>query len=131
MRKIHASIAVLSLLPIFAACHSASPLPAGTFVNQSDPAQVLELKLDPGQTPNVFIRVSMQTGANKYFGKTVGTYVFKTRDVTKGTFVWAKTRRDGNIHEVWLKSDTGKTWTLTVQPDGSLADSTGAVWRHS
>src|SRR5439155_9443831 len=132
MRYRHASMLVLLLLPVLSACQSGSnPAPIGTFINQSDPSQALELTLDPAQTPNVFIRISIKTGANKYFGKSVGTYTLKTQqDSSRGTFVWAKSLRDGSLYEVWFTADTGKTWTLTVQPDGGLVDSSGRTWRH-
>jgi len=132
MRYRHASMLVLLLLPVLSACQSGSnPAPIGTFLNQSDPSQLLELTLDAAQTPNVFIRISIKTGANKYFGKSVGTYTLKTQQESgRGTFVWAKSLRDGSLHEVWFTADTGKTWTLTVRSDGSLADSSGKMWRH-
>ena len=132
MRQAHAAMLFLFLLPMFSGCQSgAEPLPVGDFVNQSDPSQVLHLVLDPSQTTNVFIRVSIETGANKYFGKSVGTYTLKTQSDRKaGRFVWAKSPRDGSLHAVWFTSDDGNKWTLTVQPDGSFVDSSGVAWKH-
>ena len=133
MRQRHAAILGLLLLLALAGCQSgAGPLPVGTFINQSDPSQMIQLTLDPSQTTNVFIRVSIETGANKYFGKSVGTYVLKTREGTSaGTFVWAKSPRDGSLREVWLTAADGKKWTMSVTPDGSLVDSGGGAWRRS
>jgi hypothetical protein len=107
---------------LLSGCQSGSnPLPVGTFINQSDPTQVLELTLDPSQTPNVFIRISIETGANKYFGKSVGTYTLKTKhESSKGKFAyrvisWAKSRRDDSLHKFWFTAENGNTWTLAVQ----------------
>ena len=125
---------MLSLLfvPLLSGCQSgSSPLPIGAFVNQSDPSQVLELRLDSSQTPNFFIRISIETGANKYFGKSVGTYTLKGQhESSKGKFVWAKSPRAGSLREVWFTAENGKTWTLTVQTDGSFVDSSGVAWKR-
>jgi hypothetical protein len=126
---------LLSLLPLVAGCNSGStPLPVGTFVNQSDPAQVLELTLDPSQTPNPLVRMSMETGMNKYFGKSVGSYTLKTqRERNAGTFVWLTMSfrpPDGYVQQVWCTRDTGEKWALTLQPDGSLLDPRGGIWKH-
>src|SRR5437867_3114098 len=88
MRYRHASMLVLLLLLLLSGCQSgSSPAPIGTFINQSDPSQLLELTLVAAQTPNVFIRISIKTGANKYFGKSVGTYALKTQQESgRGTF---------------------------------------------
>jgi hypothetical protein len=135
MRYKHAPIFVLLLLPLLPGCQSgSSPLPVG--INQSDPTQVLELTLDPSQTPNVFIRISIETGANKYFGKSVGTYTLKTKhESSKGKFVyrvisWARSQRDDSLHEVWFTAENGNTWTLAVQVDGSFVDSSGVAWKR-
>src|SRR5215813_4441585 len=132
MRYKYAPIFVLLVLLLLSGCQSgSSPLPVGTFINQSDPTQVLELTLDPSQTPNVFIRISIETGANKYFGKSVGKYTLKTENgVGSGIFVWTKSLRDGSLEEVWFTGDDGKKWTIFVQPDGSLRDSSGVVWKR-
>ena len=137
MRYKHAPIFVLLLLPLLSGCQSgSSPLPVGTFINQSDPTQVLELTLDPSQTRNVFIRISIETGANKYFGKSVGTYTLKTKhESSKGKFVyrvisWARSRRDNSLHEVSFTAENGNTWTLAVQVDGSLVDSSDVAWKR-
>ena len=137
MRYKHAPIFVLLLLPLLSGCQSgSSPLPVGTFINQSDPTQVLELTLDPSQTSNVFIRISIETGANKYFGKSVGTYTLKTKHKSsKGKFVyrvisWARSQRDDSLHEVWFTAENGNTWTLAVQVDGSFVDSSGVAWKR-
>jgi hypothetical protein len=107
-------------------------LPVGTFVNQSDSSQMIQLTLDPSQTTNVFIRVSIETGVNKYFGKSVGTYALTTSEgKSAGTFVWAKTPRDGSLHEVWFTTNDGKRWEMAVTPDGALLDSSGVPWRRS
>jgi hypothetical protein len=133
MRQRHVAILGLLLLLLLAGCRSgAGPLPVGTFINQSDPSQMIQLTLDPSQTTNVFIRVSIETGANKYFGKSVGTYVLKTNHGSSGgTFLWAKSLRDGSLQDIWLTADTGKKWTLNVMPDGSLVDSNGGAWKRS
>ena len=137
MRYKHAPIFVLLILPLLSGCQSgSSPLPVGTFINQSDPTQVLTLTLDPSQTPNVFIRISIETGANKYFGKSVGIYTLKTKhESSKGKFVyrvisWARARRDDSLHDVWFTGENGDTWTLAVQVDGSLVDSSGVAWKR-
>ena len=133
MKQRHAAILGLLLLLALAGCQSgAGPLPVGTFINQNDPSQMIQLTLDPSQTTNVFIRVSIETGANKYFGKSVGTYALTTRQgKSDGTFVWAKSPRDGSLHEVWFTSKEGKRWDMAVTPDGSLVDSSGMAWRRS
>ena len=107
MRYKHAPLFALLLLPLVSGCYSGSgPLPLGTFVNQSDPTQVLQLTLDPSQTSNVLIRMSIETGANKYFGKSVGTYTMKTKSQSsKGKFVylvtsWGNARHPEGVHEV-------------------------------
>jgi hypothetical protein len=137
MRCKHAPIFVLLLLPLLSGCQSeSSPLPVGTFINQSDPTQVLELTLDPSQTANVFIRISIETGANKYFGKSEGTYTLKTKqESSKGKFVyrvisWQRSPRDDSLHKVWFTAENGNTWTLGVQVDGSFVDSSGVVWKR-
>ncbi len=136
MRYKHAPIFVLLLLPLLPGCQSgSSPLPVGTFINQSDPTQVLELTLDPSQTPNVFIRISIETGANKYFGKSVGTYTLKTKhESSKGRFVYvisrARSQRDDSLNKVWFTAGNGNTWTLAVQVDGSFVDSSGVAWKR-
>src|SRR5215471_20865442 len=136
MRYRHTPIFVLLLLPLLSGCQSgSSPLPVGTFINQSDPTQVLELTLDPSQTWNPFVRISIATGANKYFGKSVGTYTLKTKhESSKGKFVYvislARSRRDDRLHEVWFTAENGRTWTLAIQVDGSFVDSSGVVWKR-
>jgi len=137
MRYKHAPIFALLLLPLLSGCQSgSSPLPVGIFINESDPSQVLELTLDPSQTPNVLIRISIETGANKYFGKSVGTYTLKTKhESSKGTFVyrvisWERSPRDDGSHKVWFTAENGNTWTLTVQGDGSFVDSSGVGWKR-
>jgi len=108
----------------------ATTLPVGTFINQRDTTQSLELKPDPSQTSNVFIRASIETGVNRYFGKTVGTYVLTTSQGRRtGKFLWAKSLRDGSLHEVWFTGDDGTMWTLNVEEDGSLQDPVGVVWK--
>src|SRR5215510_8344088 len=115
MRYKHAPIFALLLLPLVSGCYSGSgPLPTGTFVNQSDPTQVLQLTLDPSQTSNVLIRMSIETGANKYVGKSVGTYTLKTNSQSsKGTFAyrvvsWGNSRLPEGVHEVSLTAENGK-----------------------
>jgi hypothetical protein len=111
-------------------CHGDNSLPVGTFINQHDTTQSLELNLDASQTSNVFIRASIKTGVNRYFGKTVGTYVLTTdRGRRFGKFLWAKTNGYGSIHEVWFTAEDGSTWTLNVEQDGSLQDPNGVVWK--
>src|SRR5215468_10856081 len=92
MQYKHTPMFVLLLLPLLSGCQSGSnplPLPIGTFINQSDPTQVLELTLDPSQTWNPFVRISIETGANKYVGKSVGTYTLKTKhESSKGKFAY-------------------------------------------
>jgi hypothetical protein len=123
---------LLFILLVFSGCQSgAGPLPLGTFVNESDRSQVLEITLDPSQTPNVLLRISMESRANHYFGKSLGKYVLKTdRGTATGTFVWAKSPCDGCLHEVWFTADAGKRWTMTVQPDSSLSDGNGVIWKR-
>jgi hypothetical protein len=130
MRSKRNLIPLLSGLLFVAGCQAgAVNLPVGTFINQRDARQSLELKLDPSKTPNVFIRASIETGANRYFGKTVGTYVWTTgKGRQTGTFIWAKSLGDG-LHVVWFTADDGRTWTLNVQEDGSLQDSAGVLWK--
>jgi hypothetical protein len=133
MRQRHAAILGLLVLLLLAGCQSgAGPLPVGTFINQSDSSQMIQLTLDPSQTTNVFIRVSIETGANKYFGKSVGTYALTTsHGKSGGTFVWAKSPRDGSLHEVWFTTQDGKRWEMSVMSDGSLMDSAGVLWSRS
>jgi hypothetical protein len=133
MRHKQAATLFLLLLGALSGCQSgAEPLPVGAFVNQSDPSQVLQLTLDPSQTTNVFIRVSIETGANKYFGKSVGTYVLRTSQGTSsGTFVWAKSIRDGSLQEVFFTAADGKRWEINVERDGSLRDAGGIAWKRS
>jgi hypothetical protein len=132
MRLVRNLCALLSVLLFGFGCEGASSLPVGTFINQRDTTQSLELKLDPSQTSNVFVRASIETGANRYFGKTVGTYVLTTNQGRRtGKFLWAKTLRDGSIHEVWFTADDGSTWALNVEGDGSMHDPTGVVWQPS
>src|SRR5262245_31093904 len=107
MRYKHVTLLVLVLLPLLSGCHSDSaPLPIGTFINQSDPSQVLELKLDPSKTSNVLIRMSIEMGTNKYVGKSVGTYTLKTKhENSKGTFAyivisWERSKRDDRLHKI-------------------------------
>ena len=90
MRYKHTLNFALLLLPLLSGCYSGSgAAPVGTFINQTDPTQVLQLTLDPSQTSNVLIRMSIETGANKYFGKSVGTYTLKTKSQSsKGTFAY-------------------------------------------
>jgi hypothetical protein len=138
MRYKHASMfGLLLLLPLFSGCHSGiRPLPVGTFVNQSDPSQELELTLDPSKTPNPFIRISIETGASKYVGKSVGTYMLKTQQgISKGTFAFTvitieNTPLDDSWHQVGFTAENGSTWKLTVQKDGSLLDSSGVAWKR-
>ena len=133
MRDRYAAMLLLLVSVSLAGCQSgAGPLPVGTFVNQSDSSQMIQLTLDPSQTTNVFIRVSIETGVNKYFGKSVGTYALTTsQGKSAGTFVWAKSPRDGSLHEVWFTAQDGKRWDMAVTSDGSLMDSTGVAWRRS
>lgn len=137
MRYKHAPIFALLLLPLVSGCYSGSgPLPVGTFVNQSDATQVLQLTLDPSQTSNVFIRMSIETGTNKYFGKSVGTYTLKTKNqISKGTFVyivisWGNSRLPEGVHEVSFAAENGNTWTLAFKADGSFVDSSGVAWKR-
>ena len=122
---------VLSILLFVSGCQGgAATLRVGTFINQRDTTQSLELKQDASQTPNVFIRASIKTGVNRYFGKTVGTYVLTTNQGRRtGKFVWTKSLRDGSLHEVWFTEDDGRTWTLNVEGNGSLQDPVGVVWK--
>ena len=137
MRYKRTPIFVLLLLPLLSGCQSgSSPLPIGTFINQSDPTQVLELTLDPSQTRNPFIRVSIETGANKYVGTSVGTYTLKTKqESSKGKFAylvitWRRPDEDTRRHDVRFTAENGKSWTLAVQLDGSLVDSSGVTWKR-
>ena len=133
MRERYAAMLSVLVLVLLSGCQSgAGPLPVGTFINQTDPNQMIQLTLDPSQTTNVFIRVSIETGANKYFGKSVGTYALTTsQNKSAGTFVWAKSPRDGSLHEVWFTAKDGKRWEMAVTSDGALVDSTGVAWRRS
>jgi hypothetical protein len=74
MRYPYVAICLLAAVSaLLSGCQSGStPLPVGKFVNQQDPSRVLQLTLDSSQTSNVFIRISIETGANKYFGKAWG-----------------------------------------------------------
>jgi hypothetical protein len=137
MRYKSAPIFVLLLLPLLSGCQSgSSPLPVGSFINQSDPTQVLDLTLDPSQTWNPIVRITIATGANKYVGKSVGTYTLKTKhESSKGKFVyrvisWEKSPRDDRLHQVWFTAENGNTWTLTIQVDGSFVDSGGVAWKR-
>ena len=137
MRYKHAPLFALLLLPLVSGCYSGSgPLPVGTFINQSDPTQVLQLTLDPSQTSNVLIRMSIETGANKYFGKSVGTYTLKTKSQSsKGTFAyivisWANSRHPEGVHEVSFAAEDGNIWTLAFKADGSFVDSSGVTWKR-
>lgn len=130
MRSTWNLLPFLSILLFVSGCQGGAALPVGTFINQRDTTQSLELKPDASQTPNVFIRASIETGANRYFGKTVGTYVISTGQGRRtGKFLWAKSLRDGSLHEVWFTADDGRTWTLNVEEDGSLQDPAGVVWK--
>jgi hypothetical protein len=106
------------------------------YINQSDATQMLQLTLDPSQTSNPFIRMSIKTGANKYVGKSVGTYILKTNsESSKGTFTyltisWGNSRLPEGVHEVWFTGENGKSWTLAFKADGSFVDSSGAAWKH-
>ena len=142
MRYKHAPLFALLLLPLVSGCYSgccysgSGPLPVGTFVNQSDPSQVLQLTLDPSQTWNPFIRMSIVTGANKYVGKTVGTYTLKTNSQSsKGTFAylvisWGNSRLPEGVHEVSFAAENGNIWTLAFKEDGSFVDSSGVAWKR-
>jgi hypothetical protein len=53
-----------------------------------------------------------------------GRYFLEKRDgTTKGRFT-----RDEHTYN--LKDEGGKEWNLTIQPDLSLRDQNGVVWRH-
>src|SRR5215470_12290012 len=119
MRYKHAPIFVLLLLPLLSGCQSgSSPLPVGTFINQNDPTQVLELTLDSSQTWNPFVRISIATGASKYVGKSVGIYTLKTKhESSKGKFdyrviTWGNSRQPEGVHEVSFTAENGNIWTL-------------------
>jgi hypothetical protein len=122
---------LLSILLCVSGCQGgAGTLPVGTFINQRDTTQSLELKQDASQTSNVFIRASIESGANKYFGKTVGTYVLTTGQSRRtGKFLWAKSPGDRSVHEVWFNADDGTAWTLSVEGDGTLKGPGGIVWK--
>ena len=137
MRYKHAPIFALLLLPFLSGCYSGSgPLPVGTYINQSDATQMLQLTLDPSRTSNPFIRMSIKTGANKYVGKSVGTYILKTQsEKRKGTFAyltisWGNSRLPEGVHEVSFTGENGKIWTLAFKADGSFVDSTGVAWKR-
>src|SRR5215510_5352832 len=137
MRYNNAPIFVMLLLPLLSGCQSgSSPLPVATFINQSDPTQVLELTLDPSQTWNPFVRMSIATGANKYVGKSVGIYTLKTKDESsKGKFVyrvisWGNSRLPEGVHEVSFTAENGNIWTLAFKADGSFVDSSGVAWKR-
>ena len=137
MRYKHAPLFALLLLPLVSGCYSGSgPVPLGTFVNQSDSTQVLQLTLDPSQTWNPFIRMSIETGANKYVGKSVGTYTLKTKSQSsKGTFAyrvisWGNSQLPEGVHEVSFAAENGNTWTLAFNADGSFVDSSGVAWKR-
>jgi hypothetical protein len=108
----------------------------GTFINQSDATQVLQLTLDPSQTSNPLIRMSIETGANKYLGKSVGTYTLKTKtESSKGRFVylvisWGNSRLPEGVHEVSFTAENGSIWTLAFKADGSFVDSSGVAWKR-
>ena len=131
MRYIFGLTTLFALL-LFSGCQSAAgTLPVGTFINRTDSSQVLQLTLDPSQTPNMLLRVSIETGANRYFGKSVGRFVLRTdRAAVSGKFLWAKSLRDGTLHGVWFTADDGRTWEMNVLPDASLLDSAGVVWQR-
>jgi hypothetical protein len=132
MRQRNAVMPILLFLLLSGCQAGAGPLPVGTFINRSDSSQMIQLTLDPSQTTNVFIRVSIETGANKYFGKSVGTYALTTSEgKSAGTFVWAKSPRDGSLHDVWFTTKDGKRWEMAVTPDGALVDSSGVAWLRS
>src|SRR5262245_58831303 len=137
MRYKHAPLFALLLLPFVSGCYSGSgPRPVGTFVNQYDTTQVLQLTLDPSQTSNVLIRTSIEMGANKYVGKSVGTYTLKTKSQSsKGTFSyrvvsWGNSWQTEGVHEVSFAAENGKIWTLAFKADGSFVDSSGVAWKR-
>jgi hypothetical protein len=97
---------------------------------------VLQLTLDPSKTPNPFMRMSIETGANKYVGKSVGTYTLKTESQSsKGTFVflvitWGNSRLPKGVHEVSFTAENGNVWTLAFNARGSFVDSSGVAWKR-
>ena len=134
MRYERAAMLLLIACLLLEGCQSGlGSLPVGRFTNQSDPGQVLELVLDPSQTSNPFIRISIETGANKYVGKSVGRYTLKTNEGSaSGIFVLQVITfgdRKG-VPAVWFTADNGAKWTLTVRPDGSMVDSKGTAWKR-
>jgi hypothetical protein len=57
------------------------------------------------------------------FTEPQGYYFLQTSGPpAKGRF----TRNDGELH---LNGSDGRQWTLTIQPDDSLRDESGAIWR--
>jgi len=80
--------------------------------------------------------MSIETGANKYVGKSVGTYTLKTQSQTsKGTFsyrviTWGTPRPPEGVHEVSFAAENGNIWTLAFEADGSFVDSGGVAWKR-
>ena len=126
MLRRYGQVAVVVLPILVSGCQSA--VPSGIFINQKN-QQVLELRPDVSQTPNVLIRLGMESGATKVFGKTVGVYKLTgAPGNTAGTFVSFKPMRSTMQH-MTLQSNQGQEWILVAQRDGSFKDSTGTVWR--
>ena len=130
MRAKRTLIAALVVLPLLMfGCQSAVDRLTGTFINERDPNQILKLTPDVSQTTNVLIRVGIETGASKFFGKTVGRYSLQTTSgIRTGKFVSFKPIHL-NVQNITLNPDQGPGWTLTGEADGSFRDSSDVIWR--
>ena len=84
------------------------------FTNEKDSSQTLTVLAD---------KAGMHALVVSIFTEPQGYYFLETSgSPAKGRF----TKGGGKLH---LKGSDGKAWTLTIQPDSSLRDENGAIWR--
>jgi hypothetical protein len=85
------------------------------YSNEKDVSQTLTVLAD---------KTSVHTLVVGMFSKPQGYYFLRNSGApAKGRYT-----RDQNSYE--LKQDDGREWKLTIQPDLSLRDESGAIWRH-
>src|SRR5262245_31982612 len=96
------------------------------FINESDSAQTIELKVN-SRLNSLIPRTASVLSGGRLLGKQVGLFELKTeREVRTGQFVWMKGPaccRPAPSQTLILRPTVGEEWSVMVRSDGSFEDS--------
>jgi len=135
MRKVGSVFLIVAALIVFLAIltflRPQTFFPNQVFVS-GDARQKLELKVS--SRPNSVISATARAlSGGRLLGKQVGLYTLETNEgVSSGEFVWLTGPfccRPDSSQTLIFRPNSGKEWSATLQPDGTLLDSMGITWR--